>query len=218
MNNEPAAKHCTVVIADDHEIVRGAISDLLDGTGGPGEIRYQLVAFAENGLETLAAIKAHRPDLLFLDISMPLASGAEIIHDVRRWSPATRIAVFTGVVSPGLLAGIVEAGADGLFSKSNSARDMVAKLPLLLRGGRHVAGEFTELIRRGQQAGALTGRERQVLNMIVAGKSNREIAGQLHISPKTVEKHRASVMGKLEAHSVAQLMARALKDGLIDPA
>jgi DNA-binding NarL/FixJ family response regulator len=218
MQTEASGNQCTVVIADDHEIVRAAISDLLLDRFGPGEIRYEVVAFAENGLETLAAIKAHRPDLLFLDISMPLASGAEIIHDIRRWSPQTRIAVFTGVVAPGLLAGIVDAGADGLFSKSCSAREMVAKLPLLLRGGRYVADEFTDLIRRGQQAGALTGRERQVLNMIVAGKSNKEIAGELNISPKTVEKHRGSVMAKLEAHSVAQLMARALKDGLIDPA
>jgi DNA-binding NarL/FixJ family response regulator len=94
----------------------------------------------------------------------------------------------------------------------------VAKLPLLLSGGRYVAAEFTELIRLGQQSGTLTERERQVLNRLVAGRSNREIAAELYISPKTVEKHRASVMSKLEAHSVVQLMARALSEGLIDPA
>lgn len=212
-----SGRSCTVVIADDHEIVRSAISDLLTSSGRDN-IRFEVLAIAENGLETLAAVKAHRPDLLFLDISMPLASGAEIIHDIRRWSKDTRIAVFTGVTSAGLLAGIVEAGADGLFSKAHPARDMVDKLSLLLRGGRYIAEEFTDLIRRGQQAETLTGRERQVLNMIVAGKANKEIAKQLHISPKTVEKHRGSVMAKLDAHSVAQLMARALKDGLIDPA
>lgn len=215
---EPTGTTCTVVIADDHAIIREAIADLLAGTAGHGGSRYAVVATAENGLEAIAAVKAHRPGLLFLDISMPLASGAEILHDVRRWSPDTRIAVFTGVTSPGLLAGIVEAGADGLFGKANPVREMVEKLPLLLRGGRHVAPAFTEIIRRGQQAGTLSGRERQVLNMIVAGKSNKEIAIELHISPKTVEKHRASLMSKLEAHSVVQLMARALKDGLIDPA
>ena len=217
MIDAPGKNACTVVIADDHEIVRSAISDLLTGSSASDAVRFELLAVAENGLETLAAVKAHRPDLLFLDISMPLASGAEIIHDIRRWSKDTRIVVFTGVTSAGLLSGIVEAGADGLFSKSHPARVMVEKLPLLLRGGRFIADEFTDLIRRGQQAESLTGREHQVLNMIVAGKSNKEIAGQLHISPKTVEKHRGSVMAKLEAHSVAQLMARALKDGLIDP-
>lgn len=218
MTTELPGKTCTVVIADDHVIIREAIANLLADTPRPGVPRYTVVATAENGLEAIAAVKAHRPGLLFLDISMPLASGAEIIHDVRRWSPDTRIAVFTGVTSPGLLAGIVEAGADGLFSKAHPVSVMMEKLPLMLRGGRYVAAEFTELIRRGRQAGSLSGRERQVLNMIVAGKSNKEIASQLHISPKTVEKHRASLMGKLEAHSVVQLMARALKDGLIDPA
>lgn len=214
----PTEGNFTVVIADDHAIIREAIHDLLVSTSDPAGLRYEIVTTAENGLEAIAAIKAHHPDLLFLDISMPLASGSEIIHDVRRWSPDTRIVVFTGVASPGLLAGILEAGADGLFSKSHPAGDMMARLPLLLRGGRYVAEEFKDLIRRGQQSRALTGRERQVLNIIIAGKSNREIASQLHISPKTVEKHRASVMSKLEAHTVAQLMARALADGLIDPA
>ncbi|MEA5441764.1 response regulator transcription factor [Cyanobium gracile] len=217
MHSEPTGKTCSVVIADDHAIIREAIRDLLTSSAETDNIQFSVIATAENGLEAIAAVKAHRPDLLFLDISMPLASGAELIHDVRCWSPETRIAVFTGISAAGVLAAVVEAGADGLFSKSHPARDMVAKLPLLLSGGRYVAAEFTDLIRRGQQAGALTGRERQVLNMIVAGKSNKEIAGELYISPKTVEKHRASVMGKLEAHSVVQLMARALKDGLIDP-
>lgn len=94
---------------------------------------------------------------------------------------------------------------------------MVDKLPVLLRGERYIAKEFTDIIRQGQQAGSLTGRERQVLNMIVAGKSNKEIAQQLHISPKTVEKHRGSLMSKLGAKSVAQLMALALKEELINP-
>lgn len=206
----------SVVIADDHAIIRDAIQDLLASPSESATQRYDVVATVENGLEAVAAIKAHRPALLFLDVSMPLAGGAEIIHDVRRWSPDTRIVVFTGVNSPSVLAGILEAGADAIFSKLSPARDMLHKLPLLLMGERYVAPELTEVIRTGQQAEALTGRERQVLNMIVAGKSNKEIALELHISPKTVEKHRGSVMLKLEVHSVAQLMARALKDGLID--
>lgn len=217
MSRESARNPCTVVIADDHAIIREAIDDLLAGVPQDGDYTYEVVAVAENGLEALAAVKSHRPTLLFLDISMPYASGSEIIHDIRRWSPDTRIAVFTGVTSAGTLAGILEAGADGIFSKADAARDMVDKLPVLLRGERYIAKEFTDIIRQGQQAGSLTGRERQALNMIVAGKSNKEIAQQLHISPKTVEKHRGSLMSKLGAKSVAQLMALALKEGLINP-
>lgn len=216
MNPTQGGKTYTAVIADDHEIIRDAVCDLLAAAADSAEHVYEVVAVAGNGIETIAAIKASRPDLLFLDISMPLASGAEIIHDIRRWSPDTRIVVFTGITSAGLLAGVVEAGVDGLFSKSVPAGEMIGKLPLILQGGRYVAAEFTDLIRRGQQAETLTGRERQVLNMIVSGKSNKEIAHVLNISAKTVEKHRACVMSKLDVHSVAQLMARALRDGLID--
>ena len=218
LNPELAGSIVSVIIADDHAIIRDAIRDVM--VSGPARLegQYNVVATAENGLETLAAVKSHRPDLLVLDIAMPLGTGAEIIRDLRHWSPVTRIAVFTGITSAGILAGVVEAGADGLFSKANPVSAMVATFPLLLRGGRHVAPEFTELIRRGQQSGSLTDRERQVLNRLVAGKSNREIAAELYISPKTVEKHRASVMSKLEVHSVVQLMARALSEGLIDPA
>jgi DNA-binding NarL/FixJ family response regulator len=216
MDCQSSVENYSVVIADDHAIIRDAIQDLLLTESAGAGRQYQVVACAENGLQAIAAVKAHRPALLFLDINMPLAGGAEIIHDVRRWSPETRIVVFTGVTSANVLAGILEAGADGLFSKMSPAHEMQSRIPLLLMGERYVAEELHALISDNQQQ-VLTGRERQVLNMIVAGKSNKEIARELNISPKTVEKHRASVMAKLEVHSVAQLMARALRDGLIDP-
>lgn len=207
----------TCVIADDHEIIRSALHDLMRQASSDSGEAYELSAFAENGLETIALVKVHKPDLLFLDVSMPLASGAEIIHDIRRWSPGTRIIVFTGVTAAGLIAGIVESGVDGLFSKAAPVTTILEKLPIILRGKRYIAPEFIDVIQQGQQAATLTERERQIMNMIVSGKTNREIAGALNISPKTVDKHRTSLMGKLEVHSVAELMTRALKDGLIDP-
>jgi len=207
----------TVVIADDHEIVRDAVHGYIQGASAGAGSGYELVATAGNGIETIAVIKAHKPDLLFLDISMPLASGAEIIHDIRRWSPDTRIIVFTGITSPGLLASVVESGVDGLFSKGAPVGDMFDKLRIILQGKRYIVPELLSLIQQGKQAGMLTDRERQTLNMIISGKSNKEIAQVMNISPKTVDKHRTSLMNKLEVHSLAQLMARALKDGLIDP-
>ncbi len=218
MNNTELSvgSQITVVVADDHEIVRSALSARLESEGS-GETSYRLVGEAKNGLEAIACIKAEQPDLVFLDISMPLASGLEIIHDLRRWSPHTKIIAFTGVTASGLLANVTATGVDALFSKATDLERVFEKLPLILRGGRFIDPELVELIEAGAQLPDLTARERQVLNMVVTGKSNKEIARLLNISPKTVDKHRTSFMQKLDVHSLAELMARAVKDGLIDP-
>ena len=171
---------------------------------------------AANGLEAIEQVRLHRPDLLLLDISMPLASGAEIVLDIRRWSPDTKIAVITAVVSPGLLAGLIESGVHGLFSKAGGNDELFAKLPLILRGGHHVSELLMGVLRDAAPAPDLTPRERQTLTMIVAGRTNAEIAGLLGLSPKTVDKHRTSLMAKLGVHSVVELMSRALRDGLIE--
>jgi len=206
----------TVVVADDHEIVRSALAHTLSHTT-VADRGFTVVAQATNGLETIAAVKQHRPSVLFLDISMPLANGVEITHDIQRWSPDTKIIVFTGVTASGLLAHIVAAGVAGVFSKGESTDLLVAQLPIILAGGHFIEPSLVEAIERGHLEGTLTERERQTLTMVVAGKSNKEIARVLSISPKTVEKHRGSLMQKLDVHSVAELMARAIQDGLIDP-
>ncbi|MFK7914309.1 MAG: LuxR C-terminal-related transcriptional regulator [Pseudomonadales bacterium] len=208
----------SVVIADDHQIVRDGLADMLSMAQNKLEIELTLKGQATNGLEALTMVRQHRPDLLFLDISMPLASGSEIIADVKRWSPDTKILVFTGIVAPGLLASLVQAGVHGLFSKSDATASVLEVLPVILNGGHHIASSLLALIEQGQQTQTLTDRERQTLNMILSGKSNKEIARVLSISVKTVEKHRTSLMQKLDVHSVAELMARALQDGLIDGA
>ncbi len=190
---------------------------MLESAQAQHQLEFEVKAHAVNGLETLTCVREHRPDLLFLDISMPLATGSEIITDIKRWSPETKILVFTGVVAPGLLANMVASGVHGIFSKGDAPSSIAAVLPIILGGGHHVAPSLLALIEQGHQADSLTDRERQTLNMIISGKSNKEIARVMQISAKTVEKHRTSLMQKLEVHSLAELMARALKDGLIDP-
>ena len=179
-------------------------------------VQFEIVDYAENGLQALAAVKSHQPDILYLDVSMPLASGVEILADVKRWSPHTKILVFTGVVAPGLLASLVEAGVNAIFSKTTATQVMLEKLPLILQGGHYIAPELIQAIEQGQQTVKLTDRERQTLNLILSGKSNKEMAKLLNISPKTVDKHRTSLMQKLDVHSIAELMARALQDGLLE--
>ena len=208
--------HQSVVIADDHDLIRHALTAVLTQASRQHGIDYQLVGTAANGLQAISIVKQEKPDILYLDLSMPLASGAEVLNDIRRYSPSTKVIVLTGISTPGLLATAMEMGCEGLMSKSTSPQDLADKLRLIVEGGRYVAPELADAIKQLQAAEQLTQREREILNIIVAGKSNKEIARQLNISIKTVERHRTSLMAKLNVHSIAQLMARAIKDGLID--
>lgn len=217
MLDSPKSDQWTAVIADDHQLVRQGLRAALETPNIALPAGIEIVAEASNGFEAISEVKIHQPDLLFLDISMPLAGGAEVLMDIQRWSPRTKIIILTGINAPGLIAQLLEAGVAGLFSKGADLDELYRTLPLILRGGRHVADCFTEILQNTQNTPSLTGRERQILNMIVTGKTNKEMASQLIISPKTVDKHRTSLMDKLDVHSVAELLAYAFREGLIDP-
>ena len=148
---------------------------------------------------------------------MPLAGGVEVLVECRRWSPDTKVVVLTGISAVGLITDLIQSGVDGLFSKASSNEEMYEKLPGILRGQRFIASVFLDLLEDSPKPSLLTDRERQTLNMIISGRSNKEIAEGLGISIKTVDKHRTSLMQKLKVRSVPQLMALALKEGLIDP-
>lgn len=205
------------VIADDHAIVRAGLKDALEKPGLIENEGIEVVAEAGNGLAAIAEVRQHRPDLLLLDVSMPMAGGVEVLIETRRWSPDTKVVVLTGISAVGLISDLIEAGVDGLFSKASSNDELYEKLPLILRGQRHISVPFLAILEESPKPALLTGRERQTLNMIISGRSNKEIAHGLGISIKTVDKHRTSLMKKLKVHSVPQLMALALKEGMIDP-
>lgn len=205
-----------VIIADDHDIVRDGLRHALEKPGLIEVLGLEIVAETGNGFETLAAVKEHKPDLVMLDLTMPLSGGAEVFTDIRRWSPDTKVVVYSSVTAAGVLSMLVTAGVDGMFAKGGSNKLLYDKLPLILRGGRFIAPECLQLIEEHEGGATLTAREHQTLHMILSGKTTKEIANSQGISPRTAEKHRASLMQKLNVTSVAELMARALKDGLID--
>lgn len=177
-----------------------------------------VVAEAGDGLQAISAVRQHRPQLLLLDVQMPHAGGLEVLLEARRWSPDTKIVILTGVMSVGKISELVSSGVDGLFSKGEDNTELYRQLPNILRGRRHIAASLVAMLEDAPDAPDLTARERQTLNLIVAGQSNKEIAETLGISAKTVDRHRTSLMQKLDVHSVAQLIAYALREGLIDPA
>lgn len=199
------------IIADDHAIVRTSLGAILKEIGN-----VEVVAQAENGLETIALVKRYQPDLLLLDAAMPLARGVQVYGEARRWSPATRIVVVTGFTSTTMLADWLAAGVDGLFLKSADPSEMQQGFAEVLAGGKFVSQEVADKLAAEPDREPLTDREREVLSLIAAGHQNAAIGDQLCISPKTVEKHRASLMAKLRVNSVSGLLTHALREGLLD--
>lgn len=207
--NTPSTR--TVIIADDHGLVRNALRAVLSSIDG-----VSIVGEAENGLEAITLAKTLRPSLMTLDSGMPLARGMEVFGESRRWSPETKIAVVTGFTGVGQLADWVAAGVDGLFLKTCDPDEMRKGFSLLLEGGTYYSEAVIESLKDDPQQLTLTLRERQILHLIAEGCANAEIATRLSISPKTVDNHRTRMMAKLNVHSVAQLLALALKEGLLD--
>lgn len=202
----------TVVIADDHALTVEGTRAALEAMHG-----FEVVGVASNGIEAIVAIKRLKPDCAVLDLAMPGASGLEVLVEARRWSPRTRVAVVTGNPSAALFRQLVDAGVEGIFLKSAPITDLCKGLRDVAAGRRiigHGAGEILDDAGFGPD---LSGREFEVLQCIARGLSNNGIAEHLGISPKTVDNHRTNLMRKLEVHSTATLLVRAMRAGLIDP-
>lgn len=200
----------TAVIADDHAMIRQGIAQILTSAG------VQVVAEATNGLEAIALVRSHQPTLLTLDIAMPYSRSIEVFGEARRWSPDTRIIVFSGMTSEGLLSGLATAGAEAIFLKREEISAFTAAIPDILAGRRLLGPGVAEILDAAAGREQLTAREKQILSLIAQGLSNRDIAGRLGVSAKTVDNHRTNLMRKVQAHSVAELIAYAVREGLMD--
>ncbi|SIN64237.1 two component transcriptional regulator, LuxR family [Parasphingorhabdus marina DSM 22363] len=203
----------SIILVDDHDVVRQGIKMLLENHGS-----FDVVAECADGGAGLEKAKQLVPDIILLDISMPDVTGIEILEEVRRWCPETRIAILTGLTSRKLLAQAWENGVDGIFLKTSNSRDLAHELKLVCEGNRRLPPEVAELLDEEKGQEKLTQREAQILFAIARGETNATIARRLGISANTVDNHRSNIMRKLGAHSVAELLALALREGLLDSA
>lgn len=210
-NNTNAAAPRNVIIADDHPLVRSALREVIGRFPD-----LEVAAEADNGIDALGLARSIRPRLLTLDSGMPMASGMEVFTEVRRWSPETAIAVVTGFTAVGHMSEWAAAGPEGLFLKTDDPDELEKGFAIILSGGRFTSQAVTAILGEGDGASTLTARERQVLHLVADGLSNREMAEKLGLSPKTIDRHRTNLMEKIGVHSVAQLLAYALKEGLLD--
>lgn len=206
-----------VVIADDHAIVRAGIRALLGH-----EPDVSIVAEAGDGRAAVAAVQRHAPDVLLIDLSMPGANGVEAIAQVHKTVPSTRVLVLSMHAAAEFVRPAMRAGAHGYVVKGSGLDDLVTAVRTVAEGSRfldpsiaHLADEATRGQGEEDPLERLTHREREVLQLVAEGKTNREMADALGLSPKTVDAHRTSLMRKLDLHDAQALTRFAMRRGLI---
>lgn len=213
-----------VIIADDHAVVRQGIRTVLEEI--PGLV---VLAEAGNGEEVLHLLSDHEPDLLVLDISMPRKTGLEVAKELRSQGSEVAILVLSMHDNPEYVLEAVRAGADGYILKDVGPAELRNAVEAVVEGREYFAERVThqlsvalreELERERQRSklDQLTGREREVLVRVAKGRTNREIAEEFGISPRTVETHRERVMAKLRIRTVAGLTRFVVENGLEDEA
>jgi len=209
-----------VIIADDHAVVRQGIRSVLEEGGG-----LQVVAEAADGGEALALVEEHAPDVVLLDVSMPGKTGLEVAKELREAGREIGILVLSMHDEPEYVLEAVRAGADGYVLKDVAPAELRDAVAAVRDGREYFSARVThqlgvglrEELEREQLRGrldSLTARERQVLVMVAGGHTNRSIARELEISPRTVETHRERVMAKLRIRTVAGLTRFVLEQGL----
>jgi len=203
MTTKAPARRLRVLVVDDHDVVHWGFRVLL------GEQPWvERCLAARTGAEALALLPALRPDVALVDLFLAGESGADVCDSIRKTSPSTRVLLISGAgrMSP---AAAKAAGASGFVSKDWEARE-VARAVRMVGNGMTVFEPTAE-----QPAPLLTEREREVLDLIAAGSTNREIAEQLYLSPHTVKEHTSAVYRKLQARNRAEAVQRAQRIGLL---
>lgn len=207
-----------VLLADDHALVRAGIRALLDQTED-----IKVVAEAGDGLETIELAKQHQPDLVLLDITMPGATGLEVLEKLGKEFPSLKVIILTIHDNPAYAVGAIRAGAHGYLPKKAASDELVRAIRAVMHGETYLSPEISKdaladyksTVSDEGRTEELTPRQIDVLRMIAEGYSTKEIARGLNISAKTVETHRALLMQRLNIHDVAGLVRYAIKTGLV---
>ena len=210
-----------ILLADDHDIVRRGLKDLLEQHVG-----WQVCAEASNGREAVELALQHRPQVAVIDLSMPELNGLEATRRIRQALPDTEVLIFTMHESEELIREVLGAGARGYLLKSDAVRQLIPAVESLSQKNPYFAGRVSAVVLDGFLKGGqvtlegpaterLTSREREVVQLLAEGKSNKQIARLLDLSVKTVETHRAAAMRKLELNSLPDLVRYAVRMQII---
>ena len=200
----------TLLVVDDHEVVRQGLVALLDRRAG-----FQVVAEAGTAAEALEQARRFQPDLVVMDVRLPDGSGIEACREIRSELPNTRVVMLTSYPDEDAVLAAIVAGASGYLLKQVRARDLVAALETVAAGGSlldpAVTGKVLERMRRiatdDDELAALTKQERKILSLVAEGKTNKEIAAEVFLSDKTVKNYVSSILAKLNLERRAQAAA-----------
>jgi len=210
-----------IVIAEDHTILREGLKSLLSSSP-----EFETVGEAEDGREAIRCVEKLKPDLILTDLSMPRMTGMDAIREIKRRSPETKVLVLTVHKTEEYILATLKAGADGYLLKESTQAELMMAVKHVLGGKRYISPGISDKVLEGYLEGkraiktrtsweTLTQREREILKLIAEGYKNKEIAKELCISVKTVEKHRANLMEKLNLHNVQALTTYAIEKGLV---
>jgi DNA-binding NarL/FixJ family response regulator len=211
-----------VLIADDHDIVRCGIRTLVERRP-----EWEIIGEAANGREAVNAANRLHPDVCILDHTMPLMNGLEATRHILQNDHSAKVLILTVHESEQLIREVLEAGARGYVLKSDAGRDIMSAIESLSLGKLFFTSTvsslvFDEFLRSTRHKGtgtisSLSPREREIVQLLAEGKSNKDVAGILHISIKTAETHRHHIMQKLQCASVVDLVRYAIRNHMVAP-
>jgi len=211
-----------ILIADDHAIVRRGLRTLVEAQAG-----WDVFAEASNGREAVERAEEFKPDIAILDIGMPELNGLDAARKILKASPQTEVLILTMHQSEEVVAEVLKAGARGYVLKSDADQNLVAAIEALLQHKPFLSSNVTDMIlsdylngrvdTAGESRSRITAREREIIQLLAEGKSNKEVAQALGISVKTVETHRGHIMRKLNIHSITDLVHYAIRSHIVEP-
>jgi DNA-binding NarL/FixJ family response regulator len=216
-------KRITVLLAEDHQIVREGFRSLLEH-----ESDIEVVGEAENGRQAVQLTRKLRPAVVVMDIAMPRLNGLEAARQIRQEFPDTRVLILSAHSDDAYVEQVSALGADGFLLKQTSSHELATAIREVHKGKRFFSHSLSKRVRdrsrkpalRGGASGKggnrLSSREMEVLQLIAEGKPNKQVAAELGVSFKTVDKHRQHLMSKLDIHDVAGLTRYAIAEGIIE--
>jgi len=212
-----------ILVADDHSVVRRGVESLLEG-----HPRWKVCGEAVEGADAIAKAKRLRPDVVIMDITMGPMNGLEATREILKVLPKTKVLVLTMHESEQVVREVLNAGAHGYVLKSDADRDLVDALETIEQGKTFYASKVSQMVlgaylhrqpgaEEEEESGALTPRQREVVQLLTTGKSNKMVAAMLGISVKTVETHRNTIMHRLKFRSFSDLVRYAVRERIIEP-